>query len=134
MNLDDILIIDNAFDVLEERNKFVTQGKELGDSCTLNIARLLNIEERYFERDLGYSPESKYREYNLIIKEPVRVNFKDKNHFTLEKYDRLNGWKNCQETFESICQKINSNGLNLKFIAKSPTTNNSEIIFIAKVL
>lgn len=131
---EDILIIDNLFDVPSERSHFVTIGKELGDIYSLSTTRLLNLDGNYFDKNLGYNPESKYREYDLVIKTPLRINFRNQKAIIFEKYDKINVWKHCQESFESISEKMKRNGFKLQYIAKNHTESLSKIISISKVI
>jgi hypothetical protein len=132
MFFEDILIVDNGFDVPEERSVFPTMGKSLGDKFALHITRLLSIEEGYYERDLNYNPETKYREYNLIIKTPLRVNLKNGKILLFEEGEKLNVWKHRQDTFEFVSEKMNNNGFKLHFIAKHP--KEGKIIYIARLV
>ncbi|MEI6728199.1 MAG: L-histidine N(alpha)-methyltransferase [bacterium] len=129
----DYLIIDNALDILTNRTVFPVSQSEAYDNMMLYIARLLGIDDEYFEKEFRYNEQTAMREYNLILNRNLNIHFKKFNIIVeLKKGQRINVWKHRRDTFEFISDKIKQAGMELQFIAKHPT--DPEVIYMSKLV
>jgi uncharacterized SAM-dependent methyltransferase len=127
----DLLIIDSDFDNPVERSLFITLGKKIRDRHALYVINLLGLDDSHYERETVYNVDNSSKEYNLIIKQPIKINFRNNRFVILEEGQKLNVWKNKQDTFESVARKMKNAYLNLQYIAKHP--KESKLIYVAKV-
>jgi hypothetical protein len=129
---EDLLVISNPLDDPSKRSFFATLGKPIGDKHALYISSLLGLNQDHYTKELIYNPENKHREYNLIMKQAIQIVLKDDRIINLSDGQKLNVWRNRQDTFEYIAQKMQDNNFNLQFIARHSMEN--KVIYVGSLV
>jgi uncharacterized SAM-dependent methyltransferase len=125
----DYLLISGTLDDPKTRINFSTFETEEGNNLVLHIPQLLGLTQDLYKRELIYNQITHTREYNLVLKKDVLINFSEYNtEVILYKNERINLWKCKDDTIESISQKSELAGLNISLICKYP--DEPEVIYM----
>jgi uncharacterized SAM-dependent methyltransferase len=118
MDPNDLLIISNAVDTVKNRTEFPAfQNGKGANELLLNLPAILGIKDYMYKVDLNYNDQLGLREYNLLLKNSLKIIFKE-NNTTVEfdALEKINIWKHKRDSFELIASKVDNANMGLKTI------------------
>lgn len=118
---EDYLITSNAINNPQTYSSFPAFENQHANELVIHLASLMGLNEGNTVIEKIYNPILDRKEYNLVLKKDLTINFPTINQTVeLLKGEKVNVWKFKRDTFESILKKSQDIGLVPHFIVKNP--------------
>jgi uncharacterized SAM-dependent methyltransferase/transposase-like protein len=121
LTAEDYLITSNAINNPATYSSFPAFENQHANELVIHLANLIGLNRSNTEIEKIYNPVLDRKEYNLVLKKDLTINFPIINQTVeLLKGEKVNVWKFKRDTFESILKKSQDIGLVPHFIVKNP--------------